>query len=228
MLLDLHSRVVGKVHLIQCKGRLIIGEEAKALEATLEQDSRRHLTQVVLEVSGVTRLDSIGLGLIVRYSTQLRKRGGDLRVAAPSALFTQLLEMTHVAHVIRTFSTEDEAIASFGAERRGPASGATAGAPILVVDSSGDFCAFVRAVLSQHGYQVKSSGGLSDARVLLRVEKPAHILVGPGNAKPDATAASLRTLCPDSQVLQLDAEFKTRDAHEASDILLRLLGTVAP
>jgi anti-anti-sigma factor len=226
MMLELDSRVSGKVHLIQCKGRIVIGEEVKALEAALEQDSRRHLSQVVIELSGATRLDSIGLGLLVRYATLLRKRGGDLRLAAAPGFISQLLEMTRVSDTLRSFRTVEEATASFDDAGGESSAAASAGARVLVIDSSGDFCSFVRTVLTRHGYEVKSSSGLSDAKVMLHIEKPEHIFVGPGNPNPDFAAASLRGLCPRSQVVQLDADFKGKDAHAATEALLRLLGTV--
>ena len=40
MLLSLNSRFVGNVYIIQCTGRVILGEEVKALEAALEQGCR--------------------------------------------------------------------------------------------------------------------------------------------------------------------------------------------
>lgn len=37
MLLSLSSRFVGNVYIIQCTGRVVLGEEVKALEAELER-----------------------------------------------------------------------------------------------------------------------------------------------------------------------------------------------
>jgi hypothetical protein len=40
MLLSLSSRFIGNVYIIQCKGRLVLDEEVKALEAALDQGAR--------------------------------------------------------------------------------------------------------------------------------------------------------------------------------------------
>ncbi len=114
-------------------------------------------------------MDSIGLGLLVRYMTKLRKRGGDLRLAAPPPFAVSLLDMTMLSSVIQTHPTEQDAILSFlnkppeqkAQEKRGPR--------VLVVDSSADLCAFVRSVLLQHGFDVQSTGLVRDAKILLQM-----------------------------------------------------------
>ena len=75
MLLSLKSRFVGNVYVIECVGRIVLGEEVKALEAALEV-AEREFTQIVLNLSEVSRLDSIAMGLLVRYAERLGKRGG--------------------------------------------------------------------------------------------------------------------------------------------------------
>ena len=72
MLLSLSSRFVGNIYIIRCVGRVILGEEVKALEAALEAGARE-FTKVVLDLSEVNRLDSIAIGLLVRYAERLGK-----------------------------------------------------------------------------------------------------------------------------------------------------------
>src|SRR3981189_2055383 len=92
MLLSLKSRFVGNVYVIECVGRVVLGEEVKALEAALVV-AEREFTEIVLNVSEVNRLDSIAMGLLVRYAERLGKRGGGLRLAGPPAFVTNLLNM---------------------------------------------------------------------------------------------------------------------------------------
>ena len=82
MLLTLKARFVGNVYVIECVGRIVLGEEVKALETALEL-AEREFTQIVLTLSEVSRLDSIAMGLLVRYAERLGKRGGGLRLAGP-------------------------------------------------------------------------------------------------------------------------------------------------
>ena len=116
MPLQLTTRFCQNVSIIQCSGRIVLGEEVTSLEAALGQ-TVRECGQVVLNLGEATRLDSIGLGLVVRYVTNLRKRGGDLRLAAPPAFVVRLLELTMLSEVIQTYATEQDAISSFSRKR---------------------------------------------------------------------------------------------------------------
>jgi anti-anti-sigma regulatory factor len=70
MLLTLNSRFVGNVYIIRCSGRVVLGEEAKALEGALDTGARE-FSRMVVNLSEVNRLDSIGMGLLVRYAERL-------------------------------------------------------------------------------------------------------------------------------------------------------------
>jgi len=112
MLLSLKSRFVGNVYVIECVGRIVLGEEVKALEAALEF-AEREFTQIVLNLAEVNRLDSIAMGLLVRYAERLGKRGGGLRLAAPPPFVTNLLNMTKLSPMLPGYPSEEEAIVSF-------------------------------------------------------------------------------------------------------------------
>ena len=229
MLLELESRVCGRVHVLECRGRIITGEETRALEAALDKDTRRDLSQVVLHVREVTRLDSTGLGLLVRYATMMQKRSGGLRLAAPPPFLTELLHMSRLAPILQTFPTEEDAILSFLLPEASRASAGKSGPAVLLVDQSSDFCNFAAAVLTQHGYAVKSASLVCDARILLRVGRPAILLLGPNTlpAAADTITAALRAVAPSAEVVRLEPDFRTRDAHEAAQDLLQRLPPVA-
>lgn len=229
MPLNLESRFCENVYIIQCTGRIVLGDEVKSLEATLDQSSRGY-SHVVLSIGEVDRLDSIGLGLLVRYMTNLRKRGGDLRLAAPPPFVVNLLNMTMLSSVMQTHPTEQDAILSFlkkpsaqtAQEKRGPR--------VLVVDLSADLCVFVRTVLAQHSFDVKSASLVRDAKILLQAGDVDFILVGPSTPQlsSEAVALSLGAIAPKAAVLQLSADFKSRNAHEAAAILLEMFGVARP
>jgi anti-anti-sigma factor len=227
MLLSLSSRFAGNVYLIQCKGRIVLGAEVKALEAALDEGARE-FSRLVVELSEVSRLDSIGLGLLVRYSERMRRRGGDLRLAASPQFLTDLLKLTRVSALLASYGTEEEAIQSYLKER--PAGGAQKqhGPRVLVVDESADLCVFVRTVLTQHGYEVRSTCSFRDAKTLLQVEGMEYLVVGPSTPRLSAETVmqSLTALAPRAKALQFDPEFKIRDVQEASDALLQLFASV--
>ena len=225
MPLTLKSRFVGNVYIIQCSGRIVIGPEVKELEAALD-DAAHEFSRFVLSLAELTRLDSIGLGLLVRFTERLHKRGGDIRLAAPPAFLVTLLELTQLSSTLRCFATEEEAILSFLKQR--PAEDAAAqkqrGPRVLFLDESSELCVFVRTILRQQGLDVRSSCSFSDARLLLQVDTVDYLLVGPGT--PERSSAkvlgSLTPLAPKAIALHLDDDFKDRDAQDATNALLQL------
>ena len=58
--LTLKSRFVGNVYVIRCAGSLVLGAEAKALGDLLEERTPE-FSRYVLNLEGLTRLDSIGV-----------------------------------------------------------------------------------------------------------------------------------------------------------------------
>jgi anti-anti-sigma factor len=219
----LSSRHLGKVYIIHCKGRIAIGDEVKALDAEL-RFCTREFSRIVLNVAEVTRLDSTGIGLLVRFATNLHKAGGDIRLAAPPPFVVNLLNLANLAKFLRVFETEEEAILSF-LERHPTQKVEKHGSRVLFFDQSPDLCAFVGAVLTQHGFDVKWTSNFGDAKILLRVEDVEYILVGPGTAQLSSETAlrALRAVAPKAAALHLPPDFKAQDAHEATELLLGLI-----
>lgn len=225
MLLSLKSRFIGNVYVIECTGRVVLGEEVKALEAALEV-GEHEFTRIVLNLGEVNRLDSIAMGLLVRFAERLGKRGGGLRLAAPPTFVTNLLNMTKLSTLLKSYPTEEEAIVSFLKERSGEETKEKGGPRVLVFDESADLCVFVRTVLAGHGFDVRSTCSFRDAKILLGVEGVDYIVVGPSTPRLSAETVveSLTALSPKANVKQLAPDYKIRDAREATDALLQMFG----
>ena len=223
MLLSLNSRFVGNVYIIQCKGRVVLGDEVKGLEAALETGARE-FPRIVVDLSEVSRLDSIAIGLLVRYAERLSKAGGGLRLAAAPPFVVNLLNMTKLSGLLQSFPTDEDAIVSFLKQGSTEGKPEKSGPRVLVVDESPDLCVFVRTVLMQHGFDVKSTCSFRDAKILLGVDEVEYILVGHGNPQlsSETMVRSLTALAPKATALQLGADFKIRDASEATEALLQM------
>lgn len=224
MPLTLNTRHLGNVYIIQCSGSIIYGEEERDLDAVLDHAERQFL-RIVLNFSGVTRLDSMGLGLLVRHSGRLAKRGGAILLAECPAFVVSLLDLTKVSLIMHNFKTEDEAIVSFLSHPI--ARKVTGHGPrLLVFDPSADLCMFARTVLSQRGFDVRTTCALGDAKLLLRVDNVDYVLVGPCSSQlsPERAASDLAAIAPRASIMQLGSDFKSSDALEATTQLLGLFG----
>lgn len=224
MALTLSTRHCGSVYVIQCVGSIVYGEEERALDAALEH-AGRGFSRIVITLSEVTRLDSMGLGLLVRHSTRVAKRGGAIHLAGSPPFVMNLLDLTKLSFVIPNFESEEEAIVSF-LNRPVAQRPAQSGPRLLIFDPSADLCTFARTVLTQHGYDVRTTCAFGDAKLLLRVDSVDYVLVGPCSSQlpPDTAARDLAALAPHASVLQLSPEFKSHGALEATEILLQLFG----
>lgn len=228
MPLSLDSRFCGNVFVVECRGRIVAGEEVRSLEAFLLQRARE-FTRLVLNMSQVDRLDSLGIGLLVRFASNLGKNGGGLRLAGAPPFMIKLLDMTMLSTLLPVDPTEDEAIVSLLKHRPASPASQRQGPSVLFVDPSSDLCAFVRAVLTQNGFDVKPTCLLHDAKIMLRVDKVDFVVAGPGTPKLPAESiiASLRSLAPTAKPLQLDAAFPLLDPAEGAKTLLQMFEGVS-
>ncbi len=229
MSLSVEARHCGAVYVVRCSGRIVAGEEVAVLE-TAVQRGLREFVRIVLHVGEVTRVDSTGMGLLVRFLSHTRNRGGDFRLAAPPPFLTNLLQLTKLAGIFRIYDSEEEAIVSFLKEPRAADPGdASVGPMVLFVDQSPDLCAFVRALLRHHGYEVLSTCRVHDARMLLTATKFDYIILGPDNSRltSDNVVASLKSLAPGAATVLLPAEFKHEDPERAGLDLLRMMQSAA-
>jgi len=223
MSLSTDSRYCGTVFVVRCTGRIVAGEEIGVLETSINRGLRES-NYVVLQAGDVTRVDSTGMGLLVRYLSHTRNRGGDLRLASAPPFLDHLLQITKLASIFQQYGSEEDAIVSFfketGTRKKDDAA---AGPGVLFVDQSADLCAFVRGILGNHGYQVLSTCRVHDAKMLLSAAKVEYIVLGPdcSQLSSDAVVASLQPLAPSARTVLLQSDFKYEDAERAGRELLQ-------
>jgi anti-anti-sigma factor len=225
MSLSVDARHCGAVYVIRCTGRIVAGEQVGVLEAAINR-GLREFVRFVLSVGDISRVDSTGLGLMVRFLSHTRNRRGDFRLAAPPQFLSDLLQVTKLAGIFRVYDSEDEAIVSFLKEPAATISGdASVGPMVLFVDQSPDLCAFVRALLHRHGYEVLTTCRVHDAKTLLTSAKFDYIVLGPDNSRlpSDNVVASLKSLAPAAATVVLPGEFKHDDPQRAGLELLRTM-----
>lgn len=227
MSLSLDCRHCGNVYVVRCIGKIVTGEECSVLEAAIKRgllDTNR----MVVNASEVSRVDSTGIGLLVRFVSHNRNRGGDVRLASPQPFLSNLLQLTKITTIMRVYDSEDAAIVSYLKEPVTKNTDAkTAGPLVLFLDESPDLCAFVRTLLNGHGYEVLSTCRLYDAQLLLKAAAVDYLVLGPDSSRlpHDKVVTSLKSLAPQAMTVPLDSGFKLGDPEHAGFELLQKMRT---
>jgi response regulator RpfG family c-di-GMP phosphodiesterase len=140
-----------------------------------------------------------------------------------------LLNLANLSNYLQVYPTEEEAILSFLTQRPADKAQPCKGPRVVVVDQSPDFSAFVRAVLTQHGFDVQSTYSYRDAKIMLKVQPAEFIVVGTGTGQlsNEYVMKCLQAAAPRAITVQLGSDFHDHDAHKATETLLRLVGVVS-
>ena len=70
------------------------------------------VADVVIDLSGVTFIDSTALGVIISGVKRMRERDGHLAIVAGSRPVVRILDITGLNKVLTIFDTRDEALAA--------------------------------------------------------------------------------------------------------------------
>ena len=91
------------------KGELEIRPLKAALDAEVDGGAR----QFVIDLGRVGLVNSLGIGILVACLTAVRKRGGDVKLAAASRRVLRALEHCRLLDVVDHYDTAQEARESF-------------------------------------------------------------------------------------------------------------------
>ena len=84
-------------------------EEAAALSRVVGK-ALRHTRGVILDLAGVGRLDSAGLGELVLVHNSAESAGKTVKLASASAHVRAMLKLTNLSSVLATYPSVAEAI----------------------------------------------------------------------------------------------------------------------
>ena len=98
MKLSLETRNRGDILIVHCQGRIVYRDEAAALSHVVGEVLQNGC-KVVIDLSGVTSIDSAGIGELVFLHTRAQSQNADLKVASPSPLVRDLFDLTNLVSV---------------------------------------------------------------------------------------------------------------------------------
>jgi anti-sigma B factor antagonist len=96
---------------LELEGVLVYGKET--LHQRVRQLIEQNESRIVLNLAGITYVDSSGLGEIVAAFSAAKKAGGSLKLASATPLLRDIIRITKTQKFLELYETEEEALASF-------------------------------------------------------------------------------------------------------------------
>lgn len=114
--MTIQRRNSGSIEVIHMAGRLVLGEGTSALRETIRAAVERE-SDVLIDLSGVSYIDSAGLGELVAGYSSVTSRGREMKLLRPAERVDSLLHITKLYSTFEVFEEESAALATFTQRR---------------------------------------------------------------------------------------------------------------
>jgi anti-sigma B factor antagonist len=115
--LTIDERQTGDVTILVLTGQMLLDDGDLAFGKRIRDLVERGLTKVVLDLRGVTYIDSSGVGMLAAKLKTLKEKGGDMKLVNLSRRSESLLGMLKLLFVFETFQDEAAAVRSYARSR---------------------------------------------------------------------------------------------------------------
>lgn len=95
-------------------GRLMLGPEGQELERTVADLLGQGYRHLILDMSGITHIDSTGIGRCIASLNRITQSGGKLHMAGAMGTVRESFRVTRLDRVFRFFNDVGAARAAFG------------------------------------------------------------------------------------------------------------------
>lgn len=114
--MQLEERIAGNVAIVKVTGDITLNKGGDVLlkdkvQSLLQQGHK----SILVDLGGVSYMDSAGLGQLVQAYVTTKNKGGTLKLSNITRRLNDLLVLTRLVTVFETFDSEAKALASFGA-----------------------------------------------------------------------------------------------------------------
>jgi anti-sigma B factor antagonist len=111
--LTITERQSGDVVVLMLAGQMVLDDGDLLFYRKIAELTGRGLVKVVVDLGGVTYIDSSGVGMLAAKLKHLRERGGDMRLLNLTRGSQRLFGMLKLLIVFETFDDEAAALRSF-------------------------------------------------------------------------------------------------------------------
>jgi anti-anti-sigma factor len=111
--LQVEIRKSGDVSILDVQGKATIGRNNDLLNQFLRKAFDDGARKILVNLAGVTQVDSSGISTIVRTFVTLHNAGGDLKLLGLTSRVKMVFDLMGLLRAIASYENEAEAIASF-------------------------------------------------------------------------------------------------------------------
>jgi len=111
--LNINERQAGDVTVLDMSGKITIGEGSVALRTAIRRVLEEGKRRILLNLGGVSYIDSSGIGELVSSYTAINKDEGQLKLLNLTQKLQDLLAITKLLTVFDVYDNEAEALNSF-------------------------------------------------------------------------------------------------------------------
>lgn len=111
--MNITTREVSHVTIVDLNGRIILGDETERLRDTVRKLIAAGKKKIILNLARVDYIDSSGVGELVSSFTAVRNAGGDLKLLSLTKKVHDILNVTKLYTVFDVKEDEFTAVKSF-------------------------------------------------------------------------------------------------------------------
>jgi anti-sigma B factor antagonist len=104
------TNIQGEIQVVTVDSRLVAVGDVRDLVGAVEQGIARGLRKFVLDMAGADWINSAGISALINAYRQVQDAGGDLVLARLTAKVEQILIITKLSQVFKSYVSVDEAI----------------------------------------------------------------------------------------------------------------------
>jgi anti-anti-sigma factor len=104
-----HKQIAPGTRVIAIRGKLLLGPGCLELEALVPQLVAAGTRNLVFDLSGMTRIDSTGIGRFIDTYGRLKQSGGQMRLAGAGGTVRDAFRLTRLDTVFAFYPNVEEA-----------------------------------------------------------------------------------------------------------------------
>jgi anti-sigma B factor antagonist len=113
--MEISERKIGRITIIKIQGQAIIDQKTERLSQLVRERLQAGERLFVINLAGCSRMDSTGLGELVKAHKLVADCEGVMKLAEAALPLRGLFVVTNLTEIIEIFDKEQQAINSFGA-----------------------------------------------------------------------------------------------------------------